>query len=84
MACHGISGNTWMQIYASQLFALAGNTTLADKFAYRAIQFQEIVLAHPLLSDLAKMRKPQPVPSGPWQFWTGSIESAFFQMRRPT
>ena len=76
MACHGISGNTWMQIYASQLFALAGNTTLADKFAYRAVQFQEIVLAHPLLSDLAKMRKPQPVPSGPWQFWTGSIESA--------
>ena len=22
------------------------------------------------------MRLPQPEPNGPWQFWTGSVESA--------
>ena len=29
-----------------------------------------------LLSDPTTMRQPQPLPDGPWQFWTGSYESA--------
>ena len=41
-----------------------------------AYSFQQTVLAHPLLSDLDHMRVMQPLPEGPWSFWTGSIESA--------
>jgi hypothetical protein len=69
MSCHGIGGNTWMQLYAAQV---TGNTT----YAYRALAFQDTVLGTPLLSDPARMRQPQPLPDGPWQFWTGSTESA--------
>ena len=35
------------------------------------------MLSTPLLSDLDKMRVPQPAAEGePWRLWTGSIESA--------
>eukprot|EP01063_Lacrimia_lanifica_P015015 TRINITY_DN2166_c0_g1_i2.p1 TRINITY_DN2166_c0_g1~~TRINITY_DN2166_c0_g1_i2.p1 ORF type:complete len:497 (+),score=169.31 TRINITY_DN2166_c0_g1_i2:59-1492(+) len=69
MNCHGIGGNTWMQLHAAQA---TGNRT----YAYRAVAFQETVLRTPLLSSLGHMRQPQPLPNGPWQFWTGSVESA--------
>uniref|UniRef100_A0A7S3AGL7 Uncharacterized protein n=1 Tax=Haptolina ericina TaxID=156174 RepID=A0A7S3AGL7_9EUKA len=69
MNCHGISGNTWMMLHAARVTADA-------KYLYRALSFQQTVLSTPLLSDLKKMRQPQPLPDGPWQFWTGSIESA--------
>ena len=69
MNCHGISGNTWMQTYAAKM-------TGDPKYLYRALAFQQIVLDAPLLSDLDQMRQPQPLPDAPWQFWTGSIESA--------
>ncbi len=62
-------GNTWMQLYAGKL---TGN----PKYVARALSFQHLVLATPLLSGLATMRQPQPLPEGPWSFWTGSIESA--------
>ena len=35
MACHGISGNTWMQLYAAQV-------TGDPKYAYRALAFQQV------------------------------------------
>ena len=54
----------------------AARVTGDAKYLYRALSFQDTVLSHPLLSDLTKMRQPQPLPDGPWQFWTGSIESA--------
>eukprot|EP00940_MAST-03C_sp_MAST-3C-sp2_P002655 g2655.t1 len=69
MNCHGISGNTWMQLYAAQM---TQNLT----FAYRALAFQDIVVRTPLLSDPNKMRQPQPEPKTPWMFWVGSYESS--------
>ena len=69
MNCHGIGGNTWMQLHAARA---TGNAT----YLYRALAFQSLVLQTPLLSELATMRQPQPPPDAPWQFWTGSIESA--------
>mmetsp|Transcript_23562 Transcript_23562/g.60231 ORF Transcript_23562/g.60231 Transcript_23562/m.60231 type:complete len:229 (+) Transcript_23562:3-689(+) len=69
MSCHGIGGNTWMQTFAAKM-------TGEPRYLYRALAFQQIVLDTPLLSDVEQMRQPQPLPDGPWQFWTGSIESA--------
>jgi len=69
MSCHGIGGNTWMQLYAAKLTGDA-------KYAYRALAFQRTVVTSGLLSNLTLMRQPQPEPDGPWQFWTGSVESA--------
>lgn len=69
MNCHGIGGNTWMQLHAYHV-------TSDPKYAYRALAFQRTVLGSPLLSDLRAMRQPQPLPDGPWGFWTGSVESA--------
>jgi hypothetical protein len=69
MNCHGIGGNTWMQIHAWQV-------TSDEKYLHRALAFQTLVLQTPLLSQLSVMRLPQPEPNGPWQFWTGSVESA--------
>ena len=69
MNCHGIGGNTWMQLHAAR-------ATRNATYLYRALAFQRLVLQTPLLSDLASMRQPQPLPDGPWQFWTGSVESA--------
>ena len=69
MSCHGIGGNTFMQLHAARV-------TGDPKYAYRALAFQRLVLATPLLSDPSRMRQPQPLPDGPWQFWTGSMESA--------
>ena len=54
----------------------AAKLTSDPKYLYRALAMQRVVLGHPLLSDLQSMRQPQPLPDGPWQFWTGSIESA--------
>lgn len=69
MNCHGIGGNTHMQLYAHRV-------TKNDTYLYRAIAFQTTVLDQPILSDLDTMRRPQPEPDTPWQFWVGSIESA--------
>ena len=69
MNCHGIGGNTHMQLYAHRM-------TNNETYLYRAIAFQQTVLGHALLSDLASMRQPQPQPDAVWQFWTGSVESA--------
>jgi len=69
MNCHGISGNTWMQLYAAQI---TGNTTYAN----RAVSFQQTVLDNALLSDPAHMRQPQPEPDTPWMFWVGSYISS--------
>ena len=88
MNCHGIGGNVWMMLYASQQLAEAARDLEQDKQAafyyreqadrqlYRALQFEHTVLSHPLLSDLKQMRQPQPLPDAPWLFWTGSVESA--------
>jgi len=72
MTCHGIGGNTWMQLYAGKLLGPAEGA----KYIYRALEFQRQVLAHPLLSDLEQMRVMQPPPEAAWSFWTGSVESA--------
>lgn len=69
MNCHGIGGNTWMQLHAAKV-------TGDLKYVHRALRFQETVLGTPLLSALDQMRQPQPLPDGPWIFWTGSVESA--------
>ena len=69
MNCHGVGGNTWMLLNAGQV---TGNQT----YMYRALAFQDLVANTPLLSDPSVMRQPQPLPEGPWQFWTGSYESA--------
>ena len=71
MTCHGITGNTHMQLYAAKVTGDA-------RYLYRAIAFQQLVATTPLLSDLQTMRQPQPLPNAPWSFWTGSIESAAF------
>lgn len=55
MTCHGISGNTWMQLYAAKTLGSAAGA----KYAYRALQFQALVLAHPILSQLDQMRVMQ-------------------------
>ena len=64
------------QLYAAQQLVAGGSAQEAERYIYRALAFQQTVLAHPILSDLDQMRQPQPLPDGPWQFWTGSIESA--------
>ena len=76
MTCHGVGGNTWMMLYAAQQLASANDVDRAAQLRHRAIQFQNLVLAHPLLSGLDQMRRPQPEPEAAWSFWTGSIESA--------
>ena len=76
MNCHGISGNSWMQFYAARQLIAAGAPNEADKYIYRGLSFQQTVLSHPILSGLTTMRQPQPMPEGPWSFWTGSVESA--------
>ena len=48
----------------------------ANKYRHRGLAFQAKVVSTPLLSDPNLMRQPQPEPSGPWQYWTGSYESA--------
>lgn len=65
-----------MMLYAAQQLASANDVDRAAQLRHRAIQFQLLVLAHPLLSDLDQMRRPQPEPEAAWSFWTGSIESA--------
>lgn len=69
MNCHGISGNTWMQLYAAQI-------TQNRMYAQRAVSFQYTVLNEPLLSDPTKMRQPQPESTTPWMFWVGSYMSS--------
>lgn len=78
MTCHGIGGNTWMQLYAGKVLGGAEGA----KYTYRALQFQEQVLGQPLLSNLDEMRVMQPgggsvnASESAWSFWTGSVESA--------
>ena len=66
MLCHGITGNTYMQIY---LYKMSKN----PKYMDRAIKFQQFVSQTPDLYDLKKMRIPTPNPFG---LYTGSYESA--------
>ena len=66
MLCHGITGNTYMQIYMYK-------QTKDEKYLYRALSFQEFVSQTPELSDIDLMRKPTP---NPYYFYSGSIESA--------
>lgn len=84
MLCHGISGNTYMQLRLSNLItSLAGQAPgllppdqdpaqLANKFVWRALQFQRYVMNTPALSDPEEMRKPTP---SPYMFYTASYES---------
>lgn len=64
--CHGIVGNTYMQIFMYKY-------TSDDKYMYRALQFQEFVRSMPELYDVDLMRYPTPNPYG---FYIGSFESA--------
>jgi hypothetical protein len=64
--CHGISGNTYMQI-------IMHKSTSEDKYMHRALQFQEFVKTKPELYDVDLMRYPTPNPYG---FYVGSFESA--------
>jgi len=64
--CHGIVGNTYMQLYMHKM-------TADPKFLYRAYSFQQFVMATPELSDVNLMRKPTP---NPYSFYTGSWEGA--------
>mmetsp|Transcript_90085 Transcript_90085/g.257602 ORF Transcript_90085/g.257602 Transcript_90085/m.257602 type:complete len:471 (+) Transcript_90085:114-1526(+) len=66
MLCHGISGNTYMQL-------LMHKATKDDKYLYRALQFQRYVSKSPGLYDVSQMRKPTP---SPYFLWIGSYESA--------
>ena len=66
MLCHGIMGNTYMQIY---LYKLTGNLRYID----RALKFQEFVAKTPELSEVGEMRVPTP---NPYSMYTGSWESA--------
>ena len=64
--CHGIVGNTYMQIFMYKY-------TAEEKYMYRALQFQEFVRSMPELYDVALMRYPTPNPYG---FYIGSFESS--------
>jgi hypothetical protein len=66
MLCHGITGNTYMQIYLYKV-------TKDVKYLYRALQFQEFVSQTPELYDLDLMRYPTP---NPYYLYSGSFESA--------
>ena len=66
MLCHGITGNTYMQIYL-------GKHTGNPKYIWRALQFQRFIQSYPPLWDPSKMRQPTP---SPWYFYIGSYESA--------
>mmetsp|Transcript_22175 Transcript_22175/g.39669 ORF Transcript_22175/g.39669 Transcript_22175/m.39669 type:complete len:93 (-) Transcript_22175:125-403(-) len=66
MLCHGISGNTYMQL-------IMHKATTNDKYLYRALQFQRFVSQTPGLYDISQMRKPTP---SPFFLWIGSYESA--------
>ena len=66
MLCHGIMGNTYMQIY---LYKLTGDLRYMD----RALKFQDFVANTPDLSEVDKMRVPTP---NPYSLYTGSWESA--------
>lgn len=66
MLCHGITGNTYMQLY---MYNALGDST----YLYRALQFQEFVRGTPDLWDIELMRKPTPNPFG---FYGGSYEGA--------
>ena len=66
MLCHGIMGNTYMQIY---VYKLTGDLKYID----RALKFQEFVASTPDLFEVGKMRVPTP---NPYSMYTGSYESA--------
>lgn len=66
MLCHGITGNTYMQIYMYKM-------TRDLKYMDRALSFQEFLSGMPELYDVDLMRKPTPYP---FSFFTGSYEPA--------
>lgn len=66
MLCHGITGNSYMQLY---LYKITGD----KQYLYRGIAFQEFVSQTPDLYDVDLMRKPTP---SPYYFFPGSYESA--------
>ena len=66
MLGHGISGNSYMQIYLGKILK-------DDRYLYRAVQHQRFVLNTPIVSDPAIMRVPTPNPYMPF---TGSYAGA--------
>lgn len=66
MLCHGISGNTYMQL---SLYNILGD----EKYLSRALSFTQFVMDTPDLSDVNLMRKPTP---SPYYFFPASWESA--------
>ena len=66
MLCHGIMGNTYMQIY---LYKISKDIKYMD----RALKFQEFVSQTPDLYELDLMRIPTP---NPYSLYGGSYESA--------
>jgi len=86
--CHGISGNTYMQITLAQWLSRLNDNdcdnceTVCDesnnndcdpnKYIWRAIQFQNFVSVSPDVSDPEYMRKPTP---NPYEFYTASYEA---------
>ena len=55
MNCHGIGGNTYMQLFMHK-------QTRDPKYLWRALQFQRFVAAHPILWDPEQMRVVTPSP----------------------
>ena len=83
MMCHGIGGNTYMQLRLAGLLArvqaaAAGAALPAfdpPKYTWRALQFQQFVMATPEVSDPALMRYPTP---NPYAFYVASFESGAY------
>jgi hypothetical protein len=74
--CHGISGNTYMQLTLAQWFAKLPegvcDDCVVDKYIWRALRFQDFVSVSPDVSDPEYMRKPTP---DPYDFYTASYEA---------
>lgn len=80
MLCHGISGNTYMQLHSAKILADLASADAAAfgdvdfrKYQYRALQFQRFVMQTPDLWEPDLMRQPTP---NPYYFYTSSYESA--------
>lgn len=64
MLCHGITGNSYMMLYAHKI---KGDPT----YLYRALKFQEFALIHPEISDPTKM-----IQNYPWAFMASTYQGA--------
>jgi hypothetical protein len=80
--CHGITGNTYMQLRLASLVRQINSEGLQfglsavanpDTYVWRALQFQRFVMNTPELNDPNLMRKPTP---DPFAVYTASYESA--------